>query len=368
MRIKMQLFGCSNCSQPVYFDNNYCTACQHILGFDAQKMQMVALQGVNQDAVFTDPSTLEKYKFCQNKQYHVCNWVLSEHDANDFCIACSLNRVIPNLSDLAYRQRWYKIELAKHRLVYALLRWNLPLKNKNQNPKQGLAFDFKADPNCPTEAKVMTGHDSGLVTLNIAEADDVERAMARDQMDEVYRTLLGHFRHEIGHYYWDILVDNTAFLAPCRALFGDERMDYQDALNRHYHQGPPSNWMEHYISPYATMHPWEDWAETWAHYLHIVDVLETADSFGIKINPKVVKHQDAHLMTLEQQRNPYYTQSFDDIYQAWLPVSFAMNSLNRSMGQDDFYPFIINSEVQNKLQFIHEVIQASMEHAATSSC
>lgn len=359
MRTKMQLFECSNCHQPVYFDNNYCTACQHILGFDSTQMQMVALQGQAEDAVLIEPNQQTKYKFCQNKQYNVCNWLLHEQDEAEFCVACALNRVIPNLSDLEYRQRWHKIELAKHRLVYALLRWKLPVENKIQNPDLGLAFDFKADPNSPNEPKVMTGHDNGLITLNIAEADDVERAMARDNMDEVYRTLLGHFRHEVGHYYWDVLVDGTAYLEPCRALFGDERMDYQEALDRHYHQGPPADWMDHYISPYATMHPWEDWAETWAHYLHIVDVLETADSFGIKIRPKVVEGQQNHLMNLDVQQNPYYTQSFDEIYQAWLPVAFAMNSLNRSMGQEDFYPFVINREVQNKLKFIHDLIQAT---------
>ena len=357
----MQLFECSNCHQPVYFDNNYCTSCQHVLGFDAKQMQMVALEGSEDTAIWTEPSSQTQYKFCQNKQYHVCNWLLLETDQHEFCLACSLNRVIPNLSDPKYRQRWHKIELAKHRLVYALLRWKLPLENKVQNPELGLAFDFKADPNCPNEPKVMTGHDNGLITLNIAEADDVERAMARDNMDEVYRTLLGHFRHEIGHYYWDVLVDGTEFLQPCRALFGDERMDYQEALDRHYHQGPPSDWMQHYISPYATMHPWEDWGETWAHYLHIVDVLETADSFGIQIRPKVVKDQQDHLMHLAVKQNPYYSQSFDEIYQAWLPVAFAMNSLNRSMGQEDFYPFVINLEVQNKLRFIHDVIQTTMQ-------
>ena len=353
----MQLFQCSCCQQPVYFDNCICMHCQHILGFDAKKQQMLALTGPNTVWAFTETQTQKNYKFCMNKQYEVCNWVLSFDDLQDFCLACGLNRIITDLSDLKYRQRWHKIELAKHRLVYSLLRWQLPLENKVQNPTQGLAFDFKADLNCPNEAKVMTGHDNGLITLNIAEADDVERTMARDQMNEVYRTLLGHFRHEIGHYYWDVLVDGTEFLQPCRALFGDERIDYQTALDRHYQNGPAPDWMSRYISPYASMHPWEDWAETWAHYLHIVDVLETADAFGIQIRPPVVQDQHKHMMTLATPLKPYTTEDFDDIYQAWLPVAFAMNSLNRSMGQDDFYPFVINSQVQNKLRFIHEVIQ-----------
>jgi hypothetical protein len=368
----MQLFKCSSCNQLVYFDNYYCESCQHILGFDAKKMQMVALNALPQmdevdtkTQVLVEPNTKQNYKFCYNYQYKVCNWVIENHSEDVFCQACVFNRTIPNLSDDQYRERWHKIELAKHRLIYALLRWNLPKKNRKQNPEDGLAFDFKADPNCSDKPKVLTGHDNGLITLNIAEADDVERAMARNQMDEVYRTLLGHFRHEIGHYYWDVLISNSKYLDECRDLFGDDRLSYQDALDHYYQHGAPVNWMENYISAYATMHPWEDWAETWAHYLHIIDVLETAQSFGMSIKPKVIednKLDTEHFMILDVQlNNPYFAQDFEDIYQAWLPVSFAMNSLNRSMGQEDFYPFVINASVKEKLKFMHKVIQASIQ-------
>lgn len=364
----MHIFNCSACQHPVYFDNLSCTACGHKLGFDAQKMDMVALQtSDHQPNVWLNPTTKSAYKFCSNQQYGVCNWVVSAEDTAHYCVACRVNRVIPNLSDFEYRQRWHKIELAKHRLIYSLLRWKLPVQSKVENPETGLAFDFKADLNCPNEPRVLTGHNNGLITLNIAEADDVERAMARDNMDEVYRTLLGHFRHEIGHYYWDILVDQTEYLAPCRALFGDERASYQEALDRHYHEGAPDNWREYYISSYATMHPWEDWAETWAHYLHIVDVLETVYTFGIHIHPQVVADQTTHFMHLSNAIDPYARHSFDEIYQAWLPVSFAMNSLNRSMGQEDFYPFVINQAVREKLKFIHEVIQQQSLHCHAKS-
>lgn len=355
----MLIFTCSSCTHPVYFDNLFCTACNHALGFDAKSMQMVALQETETlENILFDSASQQQFKHCANHQYSVCNWLLAVDDSNEFCVACRVNRVIPNLSDFEYRQRWHKIELAKHRLIYSLLRWQLPVQSKIENPQQGLAFDFKADPNIANEPRVLTGHDNGLITLNIAEADDVERAMARNNMDEVYRTLLGHFRHEIGHYYWDLLIDGTEYLAPCRALFGDDRASYQEALDRHYHQGPPANWQEQYISSYATMHPWEDWAETWAHYLHIVDVLETVYAFGVQIHPQIVQQQPQHFMHLSQAIDPYAGHSFVEIYQAWLPISFAMNSLNRSMGQEDFYPFVINAAVQQKLQFIHEVIQA----------
>ncbi|ANF82012.1 hypothetical protein A3K93_07245 [Acinetobacter sp. NCu2D-2] len=355
----MKIFQCSHCENVVYFDNQFCTACHSVLGFDSRQLKMCALTP-EENQSYKEPASQITYKFCANHIYGVCNWILEKSDSHDFCIACRVNRVIPNLSEPQYRKRWQKIELAKHRLMYSLLRWNLPVEPKSIDPKRGLAFDFKADPNCPNAPRILTGHDNGLITLNIAEADDVERAMARKNMDEVYRTLLGHFRHEIGHYYWDILVDQTEFLNPCRELFGDDRASYQEALDKHYHQGPPVNWMERYISSYATMHPWEDWAETWAHYLHIIDVLETADTFGMRLQPQVVQHDLTHIMHLPQTFDPYLHEDFEDIYQAWLAVSLAMNSLNRSMGHDDFYPFVINLHVKEKLRFIHQVIQSQV--------
>lgn len=352
----MQLFQCSNCRQTIYFDNTYCTACQCLLGFDAQKMQKLALKPAVDGHGYVDTKTQKRYKFCHNYAHQACNWVLEEASPSLFCRACELNQVIPDLSRPENHLRWQHIEAAKHRLIYALLRWNLPLVNKLKDPQHGLAFAFKANSDDPDEPRVLTGHAQGLITLNINEANDVERVLVKENMDEAYRTVLGHFRHEIGHYYWDLLIANTEHLDEFRQLFGDERMCYQTALAHHYQNGPLANWSDQYISAYATMHPWEDWAETWAHYLHIVDVLETANSFGLKIRPQVVE-DEKNLMVASRYNNPYFCKNFEEIYQTWLPVSFAMNSLNRSMGQADFYPFVINISVQQKLKFIHEVIQ-----------
>src|SRR5437868_9942335 len=127
----------------------------------------------------------------------------------------------------------------------------------------------------------MTGHKDGIVTMKVEEADDVTRVRVRTQMREPYRTLLGHFRHETGHYYWDRLIANSDWLEPFRGLFGDERASYAEALDRHYQQGAPLDWQPQYVSAYATMHPWEDWAETWAHYLHMMDAVDTALGFGM---------------------------------------------------------------------------------------
>ncbi|MDB5233191.1 MAG: hypothetical protein JWR44_184, partial [Hymenobacter sp.] len=169
----------------------------------------------------------------------------------------------------------------------------------------------------------------------------------------VYRTVLGHFRHEVGHYYWDRLIDNTPNLEPFRQLFGDDRTDYEQALKQHYDQGPPADWREHFISAYATTHPWEDWAETWAHYLHIIDTVQTASSFGVRVRPQVSEPEDR--LTAQITEDPYESENFDAIMKQWLPLSLALNSLNRSMGLRDVYPFVIPPAVAKKLAFIHQV-------------
>ena len=184
---------------------------------------------------------------------------------------------------------WRDLEAAKHRLIFTLIKLDLPMPTRRENPEEGLAFDFLVEEG---STKVLTGHDEGLVTLNASEADAASRVKLREEMGEVYRTLLGHFRHEIGHYFWDRLVRDGSMLDECRALFGDDRADYQASLEKHYKSGPPADWREHYVSAYATMHPWEDFAETFAHYLHILDALDTASSFGMAVHAKAVASLD----------------------------------------------------------------------------
>ncbi|MFT4204125.1 MAG: putative zinc-binding peptidase [Chitinophagaceae bacterium] len=347
----MQLFECSHCGNAVYFDNVFCASCGCALGYNPLTEKMVSLVS-NDEGTYSDPDVDDKYHYCSNHQYDVCNWIIPDDDPATVCIACSLNRTIPNISNPEYKARWKKIEAAKHRLVYALMKWHLPVVSKVSDEQNGLAFDFKSDDG----QRVLTGHANGLITMNIEEADDVEREMAKNNMDEVYRTVLGHFRHEVGHYYWEQLIrDNPENLEDFRALFGDDRKDYQQALDEHYQNSAPTDWNLHYISSYATMHPWEDWAETWAHYLHIVDTLETAYSFGVQIKPMVAAKEE-HLTT-HLDFDPYLEDDFQKTFDNWLPVSFALNSINRSMGEGDLYPFVINEDVKKKLEFIHRVIR-----------
>lgn len=243
------------------------------------------------------------------------------------------------------------MELAKHRLFYTLLQLNLPLPHRSDEPKRGLAFDFLTDP--AGDDKVLTGHDDGIITLALKEADDGEREKRRTSMHEPYRTLLGHFRHETGHYYWDRLIDEGNRQNQCRALFGDDRQDYDLALKRHYQEGAPIDWQQQYVSSYATSHPWEDFAETWAHYLHIIDCLETAKAHGLKVNPGI---SVASELRSDAFINSYQGSSFEQFITEWLPLTYAMNSMNRSMGLNDIYPFVLSPTVIKKLSFIHNLV------------
>jgi len=350
----MKLFKCQACGQDVYFENRFCGSCGHALGFLPNAGVMTAVEPEG-DAWRALTPKRPKLRYCANITPDACNWLIpAEHDEK-FCLACRHNRTIPDLSVEINLLHWRKMEFAKHRLFYTLIALRLPLKDLNEDPDHGLAFDFLAeDPG--KKSIILTGHDTGLITINLKEADDAVREKLRTEMHEPYRTLLGHFRHEVGHHFWDILVRDAGRLDECRAIFGDDSEDYGEALKRHYAEGAPANWQDSFISAYATAHPWEDFAETWAHYLHIVDTLETASAFGLRIHPATTKNKALHADIVF---DPHNAPSMQRIIEAWLPLTFAMNSLNRSMGHADLYPFILSGPVIKKLTFIHEIIRAS---------
>jgi len=350
----VRLFNCSQCGQRLYFENVGCERCEATLGFLPDQLQMVALDAVGEGR-WRPYGRSPEYRMCVNYEQHaVCNWMIPAGDRQDFCTACRLNKTIPNLSVEGNIDLWRTLETEKRRLIYGLLRIGLPLESA-QNDQAGLAFDFLADqrPAFSERGRVFTGHDDGLITINIKEADPVERERMRGEMAEPYRTLLGHFRHESGHYYWDRLIRDTQHLEECRNLFSDDTLDYGVALEQHYQQGAPPDWQDSFISSYATMHPWEDWAETWAHYLHMVDTLETAWQFGIATFPKA--GNDAPERP-HQDFDPYRETCIKTLIDHWLPLTFALNSLNRSMGHEHAYPFIISPKVTEKLGFVQRVI------------
>ena len=354
----MKLFSCQACGQVLYFENIRCEHCGRALGYLADIAQISALEPLAEEGHFralAEGGTA--YKYCSNARLGVCNWLVSADDAAGFCAACRHNHTIPDLTVPGNDRLWGRIEAAKHRLFYSLLRLELPLDNRADDPEHGLAFDFLADSSIPHAQGVMTGHANGLITLALKEADDSVREKVRSEMGEPYRTLLGHFRHEIGHYFWDRLVaSDDEKLAAFRAQFGDERADYAQALQRHYDNGAPPGWQDNFVSIYATTHPWEDFAETWAHYLHIVDTLETAAAFGIKIKPRAAHGEIQATINFDSYRAASIGQLIDD----WLPIAFAVNSLNRSMGQSDLYPFVLAPKAIEKLGFIHALTHSKM--------
>jgi hypothetical protein len=360
----MKIFKCQSCGQLIYFDNVRCENCNHRLGYLPEPGVLSALEPDDETwRPLAEPEA--RYRFCVNAEHDTCNWLVPAGSEERFCTACRHNRTIPDLAVDHNWQHWKKFEIAKHRLFYSLIRLDLPLANRVDDPEEGLVFDFLADPPNAESHHVMTGHDNGLITINLKEAEDHERERLRNLMGESYRTILGHFRHEIGHYFWDRLVRDEGRLEECRALFGDDRKDYQSALQRHYADGAPADWQQGYISRYATSHPWEDFAETWAHYLHIVDTLESASAFGISIDPVL---DGSPLWSARLDFDPYEAgdRPIERLIDVWLPLTFAMNAINRAMGEPDLYPFILTPPVIAKLGFIHELIHAR-RHAAEAA-
>ncbi|WP_279482060.1 putative zinc-binding peptidase [Aureimonas sp. SK2] len=357
----MKLFSCPSCDQVVFFNNVLCERCGHALGYEPRANRVLALEPTGTDFVSVGRgSDGSHWRYCDNYQYGVCNWLVPADSEELLCLADRHNMMVPDLSNPDNQALWAKMEAAKHRLFYTLLRLRLPLYTRAEYP-EGLGFKFLAD-DPATGEKVMTGHADGVITVALAEADDAEREKRRTAMGEPYRTLLGHFRHEVGHWYWDILVRDGGALDECRALFGDDSQDYGEALKTHYANGPKPNWQEEYVSSYAAVHPWEDFAETWAHYLHIVDSLEVAGSWGMTIHPRL--DRDGILTTDLDFKVYDDATTIEEINDGWLAVSQALNSMNRAMGLQDLYPFVLSPTVVAKLGFIHDLVHGRVGHAA----
>jgi hypothetical protein len=352
----MKTFHCTHCQNLVFFENVRCLNCGHSLAFLSDLGFMGALSERSDGLWRAEPEAPNSrgYRLCANyNQVSVCNWAVPVDESSDYCRSCRLNRIIPELSSERNRVAWFRLEVAKRRMLYTLLGLGLPVMPKDGDSRFGLAFEFLEDSSDGDQKRVLTGHDNGLITINIAEADDVHREKERALQKEPYRTLLGHFRHEIGHFFWDMLISDSARLSACRELFGDERADYQKALDRHYSEGPPAGWELNFISAYATMHPWEDWAESWAHYLHMVDALETAGAAGLGLRPK--RSDEPRMQPPSDPLNPHH-RDFEAMIDSWLSLTYVLNNLNRGLGLPDSYPFVLSARAIDKLHFIHTAI------------
>ncbi len=335
----MRDFICPNCGQRLAFENSVCLSCQSRLGFSLEQMAflVIADEGGDDSGVVA----ASKYQLCANLHLAKCNWLVPVQPVRQLCQSCVLTRTRPNDTDTKALIAFAAAEKAKRRLIAELNELKLPIVGRDKDPDYGLAFDLLSS----EYEKVFTGHANGVITLDLAEGDDVHREQLRIEMDEPYRTLLGHFRHEIGHYYYYRLVGpSQEYVAAFTELFGDPDADYQAALDRHYKQGPPADWKTNFVSSYATMHAAEDWAETFAHYLHIRDTLDTAAAFSFA--PAAATYE----------RRALGRSGFDVIIDMWLPLAWALNMVNRSMGKDDLYPFVLTAAVLTKMRFIYTVI------------
>lgn len=413
----MKLFFCDQCDHPVHFENTTCLNCDATLAFLPRHGRIAALAqtpegdwaviprpgkaAAQRPAGAADPRP--RYRLCDHYTTNsLCNWAVDADDDASLCVSCRMSRVIPDLSRPGRAALLYQMETGKRRLLFNLMGMGLPVLNDETSLP--LTFSFLEDPDDPTQPRVITGHDHGHITINLNEADDLHRHRSQEEMGESYRTVLGHFRHEIGHYYWDLLIaptdpgssepspdqpppgviphtqevapskdrsipspgpaepvrqrsetttDGLALIERFRALFGDERADYCDALKRHY-EAPREDWADSFISKYASAHPWEDWAETWAHYMHMYALLETSDDLAMHL-PRVLALDVPIPIAMPNARDG----SFNELIKRWAAVSFSMNALSRSLGHPDPYPFAIPPAALEKMRFVHEVITTS---------
>jgi hypothetical protein len=336
----MRTFVCDSCGGPLFFENDACLACGRVVGFRSDEIAMCTAEGAS--AAGLAP--------CRNwTEHNACNWFAAA-GSDGYCAACELNELVPDLGDPRRRALWIEAERAKRRLVFTLIELGLPLSGSGR--KRALRFRLLADERVdtgeiepPADEPIYTGHAEGRLTLNVVEADSAHRESLRQRLNEPYRTVLGHLRHEIGHYYWYLLVDGAPRLAAFRELFGDERASYAQAQRRHYDRGAPDAWQESFVSAYASMHPWEDFAETWAHYIHIVDTLESASASELALGGRAL----ASPLPLAPDRR------LAVLLGEWLPLTVCLNQLNRSMGLPDAYPFVVTQRVVDKLAFVHDL-------------
>lgn len=345
----MRDFICPQCGQHLAFENSVCLSCGSNVGFSSADMALMVMSdnGTGGHDGFVDTA---EYRLCANLHVAECNWIVGPDPAEQLCRSCVLTRTRPNDADTAALPEFAEAERAKRRLLAELTELKLPVVGRDADPEYGLAFDLLSS----EQHKVFTGQSDGVITLDLAEGNDAHREQLRVAMAEPYRTLLGHFRHEIGHYYYFRLVGPSApDVDRFRSLFGDPDADYQAALDRHYRDGAPAGWEADYVSSYATMHPAEDWAETFAHYLHIRDTLDTAASFGFAPAGGTF------------ERKPLGPSAFDAIIEMWLPLVWSLNMVNRSMGSRDLYPFVLPAPVLEKMRFVHDVVAGAATPAAS---
>ena len=353
------------CGRPVFFRNSRCPGCGTPLGFVPETGSLLALEAGDAAGSWrafgsaTRAAGAALYWRCSNLDSAAgCNWLVAATDAGEpglaLCRSCRLDRTLPDLTRKQHRLWWRRIELAKRRLVASLITLGLPVASRvEEDPARGLAFDLLHEDEA--HARVLSGYRDGIVTLNIEEADEARRQRVRAVLHQPHRTLLGHLRHDIGHYYWQRLVAGGAWHAPFRELFGDERKDDARTAQQLHAQQDSGDWAARHVSALAVENPLEDWAETFAHYLQMADALDTALGFGIDADNLELRYEPFNEASLYRRRDADAA-AFLGFVNRWMELTGVLNELARSMGRPDFYPCVLSSVAVRKLHFVHLVI------------
>jgi hypothetical protein len=345
----VRAFHCEVCGAELFFENSVCVTCGSAVGYSRDLSTMVAVS--------------EDRPICANLNRCGCNWIADPASAFALCFSCRLTRTRPADADTAGVGQYWVAEAAKRRLIFGLDELELPIMISDGS--KGLAFDLLSS----SQGKIITGYQNGIITLDLAESNDSHREALRQSMDEPYRTVLGHFRHEIGHYYCELLALSTDRREDFRALFGEETTSYEEALQRHYSGGAGRDWQNRFISAYATMHPLEDFAEVFGHLLHIADTLQTAAELGLLPQPdhSGPDASAAHELAEKPRIGLLQTPMAELIAATWLPLTKGLNQINRSMGKPDLYPFVLGEAVIAKLAFVADLVSGvqTNPHAAS---
>jgi hypothetical protein len=319
----MQRLHCPNCGNEVFFDSLRCVRCATELAFELEPTGSLRVA----DAAFAGR--------CEMRHAWRCNW--QPDSSGPFCTSC----LIVDAGTHADNPLLAAFLLAQRRALAQLSELGVAWTGNVDDPAQPpLRFTYRSSVagDAPT-----IGHLAGLITLDLDEADPAEREQIRATLGEQYRTPLGHIRHELGHYVWlRHVASDPARHAEFRAVFGDETVDYAAALDAYYARPEDESWPDEYVSPYATAHPWEDFAESWAQVMHLHDVVTTGAAWG------VVEFPDG---------------PFDP--QQWISTavlaSLAANELARAMGMRDLYPFALSPGARRKIEAAWRLV-----HGATT--
>ena len=353
------------CGAPLFRGNTSCLRCGSLIGYLPDRGWLLAFakvglasNGSGAAPAYTSPLPAlarRSFKPCTGRNSaHQCNWMIDAADPATQCLACSLTRTTPDLSAFGATDRWSAAEHAKRHVLIQLLRLRLPVRSRHTHP-DGIWFDF-LEP-LPGGLPFLTGHADGLITINLAEADAAHRAVIQEQMGESYRTLTGHIRHELAHYYWERFAKDAGWLQSIRLLFGDDTCDYGQALAAYHRTGPRRDWGSRFISPYASSHPWEDWAETFAHYLHMEEALHTATRLGLDLHRLHLRADSFDRAVLQTPNSTPMDEPFLEAIDRWVLLSLAANELNAALGHPHAYPFILTPAIVAKLHVIHQTLQ-----------